>query len=124
MSEIPYRWAWVACPKCGAAPHSRCRTLTTGRTTDAHSDRIEAAQRAWDALPERFYATREQVMEAATREMAKSVQELHKPRWDNCYNACCSGKECPKATLVCDHDDEYWPCETAKRVYPSEELGL
>ncbi|WP_420196414.1 zinc finger domain-containing protein [Mycobacteroides abscessus] len=43
MSWIPYDWAWVACPKCGAGPQSRCRTLATGRTTDAHSDRIEAA---------------------------------------------------------------------------------
>ncbi|MBV6360419.1 hypothetical protein R2325_16320 [Mycobacteroides chelonae] len=78
---------------------------------------VEAAQRAWDALPERFYATREQVMEAAAREMAKSVQDLHVPfmvtspddeQWIECES--CRG--------------EYWPCETAKRVYPSEELGL
>lgn len=53
---------------------------------------------------------------ASAREMAKSVQELHKPvirtdytdeRWIECESCC--GE---------------WPCETAKRVYPSEELGL
>lgn len=79
---------------------------------------VVAAQRAWDALPEQSYATREQVMEAAAREMAKSVQELHKPEpgyginddgipWTSCAECGCE-----------------WPCETAKRVYPSEELGL
>ncbi|SKY30212.1 Uncharacterised protein [Mycobacteroides abscessus subsp. massiliense] len=86
---------------------------------------IEAVQRVVDKWGEgRISQWSRAQMRDAAREMAKSVQELHKPRWDNCYNACCSGKECPKATLVCDHDDEYWPCETAKRVYPSEELGL
>lgn len=29
----------VACPTCHAAPEQRCRTLTTGRTTDVHSAR-------------------------------------------------------------------------------------
>lgn len=51
------------------------------------------------------------------REMAKSVQEIHKPEpgpliHDDTPWTCCA--ECV---------DE-WPCETAKRVYPSEELGL
>ncbi|MGC7349485.1 hypothetical protein [Mycobacteroides abscessus] len=52
------------------------------------------------------------------REMAKSVQELHRPEpgyginddgipWTSCAECGCE-----------------WPCETAKRVYPSEELGL
>ncbi|SKU70296.1 Uncharacterised protein [Mycobacteroides abscessus subsp. massiliense] len=47
------------------------------------------------------------------REMAKSVQELHRPTgW---------GGEC----VVCFDSEGRgipWPCETAKRVYPSEEL--
>ncbi|WJJ56507.1 hypothetical protein PROPHIT493_50 [Mycobacterium phage prophiT49-3] len=56
--------------------------------------------------------------ECGAREMAKSVQELHRPEpgyginddgipWTSCAECGCE-----------------WPCETAKRVYPSEELGL
>lgn len=37
---------------------------------------VEAAQRAWDALPEQSYATREQVMEAAAREALKPIRSL------------------------------------------------
>lgn len=36
---------------------------------------VEAAQQAWDALPDRSYATREQVMEAAAREALKPIKE-------------------------------------------------
>lgn len=36
---------------------------------------VAAAQRAWDALPEQSYATREQVMEAAAREALKPIRE-------------------------------------------------
>ncbi|RIU09648.1 hypothetical protein [Mycobacteroides abscessus] len=36
---------------------------------------VDAAQRAWDALPERSYATREQVMNAAAREALKQVSD-------------------------------------------------
>ncbi|KPG13756.1 hypothetical protein AN911_00125 [Mycobacteroides immunogenum] len=77
---------------------------------------VEAAQRAWDTLPERSYATRQQIMEAAALEMAKSVQELHKPAPYALSN--------PDPRPFCWECDDDWPCETAKRVYPSEELGL
>ncbi len=80
---------------------------------------IEAAQKVlvpWseDGEPE---GAEGYLAEAAAREMAKSVQELHKPETkyafpDNTPWTCCS--ECGGE----------WPCETAKRVYPSEELGL
>ncbi|RIU22654.1 hypothetical protein D2E92_23835 [Mycobacteroides abscessus] len=55
--------------------------------------------------------------ECGAREMAKTVQEIHKPEpgpliHDDTPWTCCA--ECV---------DE-WPCETAKRVYPSSELGL
>lgn len=56
------------------------------------------------------------------RAVLRPIRELHKPRWDNCYNACCSGAECPMSALVCDHDDEYWPCATALLIYSGEEL--
>lgn len=86
---------------------------------------IEAAQRAWTKRypsAEGFnYSLADNGVAAhtvaAAREMAKSVQELHKPvvftsldgeQWIECSS--CRG--------------EYFPCETAKRVYPSEELGL
>jgi hypothetical protein len=32
----------VACPKCGAEPEKRCRSLTTNRSTDVHVARFEA----------------------------------------------------------------------------------
>ena len=90
---------------------------------------INAAQRAWD---ERYRSTEHWIFEnsladdglakglvAAASEMAKSVQELHKrvvaavwwhidPEDPTVYIQCSCGSE--------------WPCETAKRVYPSEEL--
>lgn len=34
-------WARVECPTCGAKPDHRCRALTSGRSTDAHSRRRE-----------------------------------------------------------------------------------
>lgn len=84
---------------------------------------IEAAQRALDGMPALsepmeqpvFKALLSDVGAAAAREMAKSVQELHHAevietpddKWLGCRE--------------CGAD---WPCETAKRVYPSEELGL
>ncbi|SHX32257.1 Uncharacterised protein [Mycobacteroides abscessus subsp. bolletii] len=84
---------------------------------------ISAAQRAIEAMPASaepmeqpvFKALLSDVGAAAAREIAKSVQELHKPETryafpDNIPWACCS--ECGGE----------WPCETAKRVYPTEEL--
>ncbi|WP_457214022.1 hypothetical protein [Mycobacteroides abscessus] len=91
---------------------------------------IEAAQRAWHANsdndggdPQLGFDDRRvwDTAVSAAREMAKSVQELHKrvvaavwwhidPEDPTVYIQCSCGSE--------------WPCETAKRVYPSEELGL
>lgn len=85
---------------------------------------IEAAQRAWIGR----YGDLRRFDEfcdgdtdiaafviASAREMAKTVQELHRPTgW---------GGEC----ITCFDSEgrgKPWPCETAKRVYPSEELGL
>ncbi|ORA92932.1 hypothetical protein BST32_01810 [Mycobacteroides abscessus subsp. massiliense] len=78
---------------------------------------IEAAQRAANEFFAPIGTVREAAMVAAAREMAKSVQELHKPEpgpliHDDTPWTCCA-----------DCGDE-WPCETAKRVYPSSELGL
>lgn len=83
---------------------------------------IDAAQRAWmdrhgptgfnphsrhDGLGAGYIA--------AAREMAKSVQELHRKVLHNgnwvCHT-CWQPYDLPQP----------WPCETAKRVYPSEEL--
>ncbi|PVA17109.1 hypothetical protein DDJ46_17825 [Mycobacteroides abscessus] len=77
---------------------------------------VEAAQRAYSQERQDFARPGLlPAMEAAAREMAKSVQELHRPTgW---------GGEC----VVCFDSEGRgipWPCETAKRVYPSEELGL
>lgn len=41
---IPFDWARVSCPKCGAGPDERCRTLTTNRPTDAHEQRRQLAE--------------------------------------------------------------------------------
>ncbi|OHU64049.1 hypothetical protein BKG85_11515 [Mycobacteroides chelonae] len=74
---------------------------------------IEAAKRVHGYAMFPYLSTD---LEAAAREMAKTVQELHTPvvftspdgeRWIECES--CRG--------------EYWPCETAKKVYSSEELG-
>lgn len=72
---------------------------------------IEAAQRAWG--DRRGSKTAWKVGIAAAREMAKSVQELHRPTY-----------VAHRRRKFCVDCGQVWPCETAKRVYPSEELGL
>lgn len=57
-----------------------------------------------------------------TEELLKPIRELHKPSWDNCINACCSGKQCRLRSQICEHCYELWPCPTAKLVYSTEEL--
>lgn len=82
---------------------------------------IEAAQRAWDATAEMtaggYVVNPYRVAKTAAREMAKSVQELHKRTAYVDYKDMSRFFECAS----CGSE---WPCETAKRVYPSEELGL
>lgn len=72
---------------------------------------IEAVNRVIGAdallLPEKH--RRELV--ASAREMAKSVQELHRPTY-----------VAHRRRKFCVDCGQVWPCETAKRVYPSEEL--
>lgn len=78
---------------------------------------IEAAQRAWDATAEMtaggYVVNPYRVAKTAAREMAKTVQELHRPTY-----------VAHRRKKFCVDDGQVWPCETAKRVYPSEELGL
>ena len=38
-----FSWQRVDCPKCGARVGMKCRTLTSGRITDSHNARIDAA---------------------------------------------------------------------------------
>lgn len=45
------------------------------------------------------------------------LQDLHKPQWNNCINACCSGEQCKHRSQVCEHDYDEWPCDTAKLIY-------
>lgn len=84
---------------------------------------VKATERAWfnRALAvnrPRFY------MEKAAREALNPVRELHKPFWDNCINACCSGEQCKHRSRLCAAGcDEYWPCPTALLVYSADELA-
>lgn len=79
---------------------------------------ISAAQRALAEIGTGM--SRTFTAEAAAREMAKSVQELHKPGPISGF----SGSWMTGAKEECTTCRRGWPCETAKRVYPSEELGL
>ncbi len=117
---------------------------------------VEAAQRAWAEMfplgPSWSAVTHDgnhDFFVSAAREMAKSVQKIHRPvhvvfSWtqgrillDPC--PCCGGKagvhpcgcwgdrDIEYVCATCrDHKGRHvdFPCETAKRVYPSEELGL
>lgn len=74
---------------------------------------IEAAQRALVATRGHGNPTVCEI--AAAREMAKSVQELHKPEPGYAFHDDTPWTSCAEC------GDE-WPCPTAKRVYPSEEL--
>lgn len=38
--RIPFDWARVPCPTCGAQPDQWCQTLTAGWVTDAHVSRV------------------------------------------------------------------------------------
>jgi hypothetical protein len=42
---IPYDWARVECPTCKQPPDTKCQTLTSGRSTDAHDRRIQMGSR-------------------------------------------------------------------------------
>lgn len=44
-TQIRYDWARVECPSCHAGPDTRCRALTSGRSTDAHQRRIQMGNR-------------------------------------------------------------------------------
>lgn len=80
---------------------------------------IEAAQRAWHAEDDGPHDgfVRAGRLVVAAREALKPIRELHVPvihadehtseRWAEC-------RECLGA---------YWPCETAKLIYTSEELA-
>ncbi|WJJ55544.1 hypothetical protein PROPHIT492_17 [Mycobacterium phage prophiT49-2] len=70
---------------------------------------IEAAQRALAEIGTGM--SRTFTAEAAAREMAKTVQELHRPTY-----------VAHRRRKFCVDCGQVWPCETAKRVYPSEEL--
>lgn len=105
---------------------------------------ISAAQRAIGHVsPDEFTNLVGDTALAAAREMAKSVQELHKPfkaypdneielirrRLGRSQLAKLrTGKVELPPQIRCDHcydedgDPVPWPCETAKRVYPTEEL--
>lgn len=109
---------------------------------------ISAAQRAWDN--DQLSCWPSQNAEAGAREMAKSVQEIHRPyeyyEYDDTNGvfktdadgerillgrvcAECSSDEflellgdCAWQESTLYEGEVEWPCETAKRVYPSEEL--
>lgn len=76
---------------------------------------VEAAQRAWTSYVQiggNPWTDPNTAAVATAREMANSVRSLH---YADTSCGCC---------YTCAECEQYWPCETAKRVYPSEELGL
>ncbi|ATN88657.1 hypothetical protein SEA_DEMSCULPINBOYZ_62 [Mycobacterium phage Demsculpinboyz] len=82
---------------------------------------IEAVERS---LPYEYEADEvmTDVAVRVAREVLKPIRELHRPRWSNCINACCSGEDCRLRDRVCEHCEVDWPCDTAKLIYTSEEL--
>jgi hypothetical protein len=44
------------------------------------------------------------------------VHTLHKPYFDNCINACCSGEQCKNRSQLCMECGELWPCALAAWV--------
>ncbi|AEJ91887.1 hypothetical protein THORA_53 [Mycobacterium phage Thora] len=79
----------------------------------------EAVRRAWDARRPGLLKIGVH-MENAAREALKPIRELHRPRWSNCINACCSGEDCRLRERVCEHCEVDWPCDTAKLIYTTE----
>ncbi|SLH92482.1 Uncharacterised protein [Mycobacteroides abscessus subsp. massiliense] len=76
---------------------------------------IEVAKKCWTGFADGMFTRNDPeylALLAAAREMAKSVQELHRPT----YVAHRRKKFCVDCCQV-------WPCRTAVKVYPSEELN-
>lgn len=44
------------------------------------------------------------------------VHTLHKPYFDNCINACCSGEQCKNRSQLCMECGELWPCAATELV--------
>lgn len=57
-------------------PTSRPETDDANGSRTHRDPAIEAARRAWEEIPERSYASRSDVMEAAAREALKPVREV------------------------------------------------
>lgn len=84
---------------------------------------IEVAKKCWTGFADGMFTPNDPEFLAlltAAREMAKSVQELHRPGPLSGF----STSWMTGAKAECTTCRRGWPCETAKRVYPSEELGL
>ncbi|QFP96590.1 hypothetical protein SEA_SMOOCH_99 [Mycobacterium phage Smooch] len=83
---------------------------------------VEAATRVMKLVY--AYPTPNRDLVVTAREVLKPIRELHRPRWSNCINACCSGEDCRLRDRVCEHCEVDWPCDTAKLIYTTEELEL
>ncbi|AIM50483.1 hypothetical protein PBI_ZONIA_54 [Mycobacterium phage Zonia] len=83
---------------------------------------VEAAQRAMRKVHD--YPRPNHDLITAAREALKPIRELHRPRWSNCINACCSGEDCRLRDRVCEHCEVDWPCDTAKLIYTTEAVTM
>ncbi|AYB70746.1 hypothetical protein SEA_CLARKSON_7 [Mycobacterium phage Clarkson] len=82
---------------------------------------VEAARRVCPGTDSLTALAIHRTAEAGAREALKPIRELHRPRWSNCINACCSGEDCRLRDRVCEHCEVDWPCDTAKLIYTTEE---
>lgn len=97
------------------------RKRLSATNADVNDPVMKAVQRAWSRR--QLVTNRPRLhMESAAREALKPIRELHKPKWDNCINACCSGEQCKHRSRLCAECDDYWPCKTARLVYVAGEL--
>lgn len=75
---------------------------------------VEAADRAW--TDRKLVTNRPRLhMEVAAREALKPIQDLHRLRK--------YGPSVPSSQRWCSHCKVDWPCDTAKLIYPENELA-
>lgn len=106
----------LSCKECGG---SGCGP---GTATGAHEGCDECGGDGRDHDFAYVHAPDVEAELKTTRAQLAAVRELHKPRWLNCINYCCSGEECRNRYRGCICDEE-WPCSTARQVYSADELG-
>lgn len=82
---------------------------------------IEAVQRARECDDSRLWALKDEALTPVARAALAPIRELHKPKtipWPYLQL-----DDSPTHITGCEHCNGQWPCDTARLIYTSSELG-